>query len=134
MPRVEMLAAMGFPAIHADALGHTVSFDLTATGVNQSDAYQITTAVSAFNNVAAGTGAKLPRVDTWKPGFCVICNLTGVNEIKLYPASGEYIYNQSVNGNILIPVSTLAKASGVILFCGVRSNGERTWCVAGLAV
>lgn len=132
MPRTEMLAAIGFPAIHADALGHTVSFDLTATGANQSDAYQITTAVSAFNNVAAGTGAKLPRVDTWKPGFCVICNNTGTNEITLYPASGEYIYPGAVNASILVPVSTLNKPQGLLLFCGVRSNGNRTWCVAGL--
>lgn len=134
MPRTEMLAAMGFPAAHAEVLGHTTAVDLTATGANQADAYQITAAVSAFNNVAAGTGAKLPRVDTWKPGFCVVCNLTGTNEINLYPASGEYIYNGAVNGQILIPVSTLNKASGVILFCAVRSNGDRVWCVAGLAV
>lgn len=127
-----MLAAMGFPAAHADALGHTVAFDLTATGANQATAYQTAHTINTFATVAAGTGAKLPPVDTWKAGWIAITN-GGANALTIYPSSGEYIYPLAVNTGIVVNPTALAGGiiSGVILVCAVRSNGNRAWCPIG---
>lgn len=132
MPRVEMLAASGFPAPQADALGHTIAFDLTATGTTQNDAYPLAHTVNVFNTVAAGTGARLPAVDTWKAGWIAISNV-GANELQLYPAVGEYIYPNAVNVAEEVPdpdVYTIPiLQNGAILYCAVRANGNRTWAM-----
>lgn len=127
MPRTEMLAAMGFPAAHADALGHTVTTDLTATGVTNTDAYPVTHTVNVFTTVALNTGARLPAIDTWKPGWVAVGNL-GASNLNVYPAVGEYMDNAAVN----VPRSVPSGGGGFLFFATIRSNGQRTWMRIGL--
>jgi hypothetical protein len=121
---VEFLREVGFPAQHADALGHTVALDLTATGSVQGDALSLSNAINGFSTVASGTGAVLPNVDLWKPAFCVVYN-SGLFNLKVYPYPGQYIYPFAINA----PLTIAGGAGNATIYSGVRPNGQRVWVI-----
>ena len=66
-----------------------VASGLTATGTTQADALQLTDGYSFLSTTALNTGVKLPTVASTGT-FAQVVN-HGVNELKVYPASGQTI-------------------------------------------
>jgi hypothetical protein len=81
-----------------------VANGLTATGTNQSTAYECTSAKNAFTTVASGTGARLSPLAVG--GDTQMIYNAGANALTLYPPSGAKINNVATNGGVLIGTNT----------------------------
>ncbi len=65
---------------------------ITATGVDQSDAYQLLGPdLAIVTTAAAGTGVKLPAMVNGRGGLKFYVYNGGANALKCYPASGDKI-------------------------------------------
>ena len=74
------------PAAHAGA--HGAATGLSAAGSNQAGAYQLTSTLSQFSNVASGSGAILGSVPVG--GAETVCN-DGANALNVYAPVGDTI-------------------------------------------
>ena len=81
-----------------------VATGLTATGSDQSGAFEVTTAKAAFSTVAAGTGAVLD--DQAAPGDTQMIYNGGANALTVYPPSGAQINALATNAGVLIGTNT----------------------------
>ena len=77
-----------------------VASGLTATGTTQADALQLTDGYSFLSTTALNTGVKLPTVASTGT-FAQVVN-HGVNELKVYPASGQTIDALAANLPLVI--------------------------------
>lgn len=77
---------------------------LTATGTNQSGAYEVTTAKAYFSTVASGSGAVLD--DQAAPGDEQLVYNGGANELFVYPPSGAQIQGLPANQAMILPIKT----------------------------
>lgn len=67
---------------------------LTSTGTNQATALLLSSKINTINSVPAGTGVRLPSAVI--SDFMTIVN-HGVNELLIYPASGESVEGGAAN-------------------------------------
>ena len=81
-----------------------VATGLTATGSDQSGAFEVTTAKAAFSTVAANTGAVLDSDAA--PGDTQMIYNGGANGLRVYPPSGAQINALGANQAMLLPVKT----------------------------
>lgn len=81
-----------------------VATALTATGTDETDAYEVTFAKNAFTTVAAGTGAILDSDAA--PGDSQMIYNGGANAMSVYPPSGAQINALGTNEPMLLPVKT----------------------------
>lgn len=81
-----------------------VATGLTATGSNQSGAFEVTTAKAAFSTVAASTGAVLD--DQAAPGDTQMIYNGGANALTVYPPSGARINGLATNAGMLLATNT----------------------------
>lgn len=81
-----------------------VATGLTATGSNQSGAYEVTSAKNAFSTVAASTGAKLD--DQAIAGDSQLIYNGGANALTVYPPSGAQINALGTNAGMLLAIRT----------------------------
>lgn len=77
---------------------------LTATGSDQSGAFEVTTAKAAFSTVASGTGAILDSDAA--PGDSQMIYNGGANSLTVYPPSGAQINALGANNGMLLPIRT----------------------------
>lgn len=81
-----------------------VATGLTATGSDQSGAYECTFAKNAFSTVADGTGAVLD--DQAAGGDSQMIYNGGANSLRVYPPSGAQINGLGANNPVLIGTNT----------------------------
>lgn len=81
-----------------------VATGLTATGSDQSGAFEVTTAKAAFSTVAASTGAVLDSDAA--PGDTQMIYNGGANALTVYPPSGAKINGLATNAGILLGTNT----------------------------
>ena len=86
-----------------------VATGLTATGSDQSGAFEVTTAKAAFGTVAAGTGAVLD--DQAAPGDTQMIYNGGANALTVYPPSGAQINALATNAGVLLGTNTACEFS-----------------------
>lgn len=90
----------------ANALGADIALAKTATGSSQTDAYQLTTAITQFTTTASSTGAKLPDAT---PGAVTIVANHGANALALYPGTLDKINNgTATTGSISVAANKSA--------------------------
>mgnify|MGYP001559350755 CR=1 FL=1 len=81
-----------------------VATGLTATGTDETNAYEVTFAKNAFSTVAAGTGAILDSDAA--PGDSQMIYNGGANGLSVYPPSGAQINALGANEPMLLPIRT----------------------------
>jgi hypothetical protein len=81
-----------------------VATGLTATGTDETDAYECTFAKNAFTTVASGTGAILDSDAA--PGDTQMIYNGGANALTVYPPSGAQINALGADNGMLLPIRT----------------------------
>jgi hypothetical protein len=81
-----------------------VATGLTATGTDETDAYEVTFAKNAFSTVAVGTGAVLDSDAA--PGDSQMIYNGGANALTVYPPSGAQINALGADNGMLLPIRT----------------------------
>lgn len=84
----------------------TFSGTLTATGSNQGTAYAVTSDLSIFTTVSAGTGAILPAIDpngnAVAPGYTIEIMNEGANTLAVYPPASQKINTAGTNAAVTL--------------------------------
>jgi len=101
------LVQSGFSSKQADLLGSTCADNITATGILQATAYQLTSSINHITTTVAGVndGVILPSILTFPKDTIVVRNAFGPGALQIYPAVGEYINATAVNTPYALGVS-----------------------------
>lgn len=97
------LFASGLNTLSVEAM-KDVATGLTATGTDETDAYEVTFAKNAFTTVASGTGAILDSDAA--PGDTQMIYNGGANALTVYPPSGAQINALGANNGMLLATNT----------------------------
>ena len=97
------LLASGLNSLSVESM-KDVATGLTATGSDQSGAYEVTFAKNAFTTVAASTGAVLDSDAA--PGDSQLVYNGGANVLRVYPPSGAQINGLGTNNAMLLATNT----------------------------
>lgn len=82
----------------------SVTTAITATGSTQADSFNLPSAINIVQNVAAGSGVKLPAAQA---GLRIIVrNINATNALKVYPNTGARINALAVNASYSLAVDT----------------------------